>query len=95
VIYDDEDKALRRVETLKKSGMWPGVRRAGTGRVVTFDPDDLGEIPPDLPSAPQSELGQERNQQHTQREPRADQVHAYPAKSGPLVVQAGIERVLP
>jgi len=94
VIYTTEEQAFRRVETLKKQGRCPGVRRAPGGWELTSDPDDAGEVPPDLPSAPQSELGQERNQQHTQREPRADRPHAYPVKSKPLVVQAGIERVL-
>jgi hypothetical protein len=96
VIYgDDEDKAFRRVETLKKSGMWPGVRRAGTGCVVTFDPDELGEPAPDLPSAPQSELGWERGT-HRQHEPAGSRrEHGRPEAGPPLVTDAGIERVLP
>ena len=91
MIYDDEDKAFRRVETLKKSGMWPGVRRAGTGRVtVTFDPDDAGEVPPDLPSAPNSELGWERDRRD-QRQPDASHAPAYAPKSAPV----GVQRRLP
>jgi hypothetical protein len=89
VIYGSEEQAFRRVETLKQRGVWPGVRyRADGAFEVTYDPDVLGEPTPDLPSAPQSELGWERNQQHTQREPRAsDRTHAYPAKSKPLVME--------
>jgi hypothetical protein len=87
-VYDDEEKAFRRVETMKKSGMWPGVRRAGTGCVVTFDPDD--EPVPDLPSAPNSELGWERDRRD-QREPDASRASAYPPKSAP----AGVQRRLP
>lgn len=68
MIYGSEEQAFRRVETLKQRGVWPGVRRVFGGWELTYDPADLSEPVPDLPSAPNSELGWERR--HTQRSPQ-------------------------
>lgn len=38
-VYAAEDAALARVEVLKRSGHWPGVRRTGQGWVLLFDPE--------------------------------------------------------
>jgi hypothetical protein len=93
VIYDDEDKAFRRVEALKNRGLWwAGVIRHHDGTfTLTHDPD---EPSPDLPSAPHSELGsgERYSQQH---EPAGShREHGRPEASPPLVTDAGIERVL-
>lgn len=39
--YASEDRALARVEILKRRGIWPGVRRHADGSAsLMFDPDD-------------------------------------------------------
>jgi hypothetical protein len=39
--YATEELALRRVEALKHSGIWPGVRRHADGSAsLTFDPQE-------------------------------------------------------
>jgi hypothetical protein len=95
MIYPTEEAAFRRVETLKKQGRCPGVRRVEGGWELTSDPDMAGEPAPDLPSAPQSELGWERGT-HRQHEPAGSRrEHGRPEAGPPLVTDAGIERVLP
>jgi hypothetical protein len=40
--YVTEEEALRRVETLKASGIWPGVIRCSDGTfTLTYDPEVL------------------------------------------------------
>lgn len=42
--YTSEDAALRRVEALRKDGVWPGVRRHRDGTFsLTYDPVGGGE----------------------------------------------------
>jgi hypothetical protein len=38
-VYGSEEAAFRRVDTLKQSGIWPGVRRVFGGWELTCDPD--------------------------------------------------------
>jgi hypothetical protein len=41
-VYPTEEKALARVEVLKRSGIWPGVLHVAGGWVLTYDPrEDL------------------------------------------------------
>jgi hypothetical protein len=37
--YTDEDHALRRVEVLKKHGIWTGMTETPHGWVLLYDPD--------------------------------------------------------
>jgi hypothetical protein len=92
VIYDDEDVAFRRAESIRLQGKWwPGVIRHRDGTFeLTYDP--LDEVAPDLPSAPNSELGWERNLQHTQREPDASHGRAPREAATPFLV---MNRMLP
>lgn len=40
--YDDETRALHRVDILKRSGIWPAViRRADGTAALTFDPPEV------------------------------------------------------
>ena len=59
MIYNDEDAAFRRAEAVRLQGKWwPGVIRHRDGTfTLTYDP--LDQPAPDLPSAPNSELGWE------------------------------------
>ena len=39
--YSTEERALARVDMLKRRGIWPGVRRHADGTAsLLFDPDD-------------------------------------------------------
>ena len=38
-VYSSEEAAFRRVDTLKRSGIWPGVRRVPGGWALTYDPE--------------------------------------------------------
>lgn len=38
MIYNDENDAIRRVEQLRRVGIWPGYFRCGLGWRLTFDP---------------------------------------------------------
>jgi hypothetical protein len=95
VIYGSEEQAFRRVEGLKQRGVWPGVRRVFGGWELTYDPADLGEPPPDLPSAPNSELGWERRR--TQREPGPSTTarHRPDGNTWAAAPPVGVDRRLP
>jgi len=42
--YPDPDRAFRRAELLKRSGVWPAVRQHADGSAsLTFDPQDATE----------------------------------------------------